>query len=103
MGRLGRDLLRNRGALAGTRDSGREADSLLALAGGFWRLCRGADSRQAADAALKLAKPLGASAQLANAYITLACRHINEGRYQDSLALIRHVREMAEQLGLGEV
>jgi DNA-binding CsgD family transcriptional regulator len=84
-------------------DSGREADSLLALAGGFWRLCRGADSRQAAEAALKLAKPLGRSPQLANAYITLACRHINEGRYQESLGLIRQVREMAAELGLGEV
>jgi DNA-binding CsgD family transcriptional regulator/tetratricopeptide (TPR) repeat protein len=84
-------------------DSARESDSLLALAGGFWRLCRGTDSRQAADAALKLAKPLGPSAQLANAYVTLAWRHINEGRYQDSLTLIRQVREMAEQFSLGEV
>jgi DNA-binding CsgD family transcriptional regulator len=84
-------------------DSARESDSLLALAVGFWRLCRGMDSRQAADAALKLAKPLGPSAQLANAYITLAWRHINEGRYHDSLALIRQVRQMAEQLGLAEV
>ena len=84
-------------------DSEREADSLLALAGGFWRLCRGADSRQAADAALKLARPLGLSPQLANAYITLAYRHWVKGRYQDSLALIRQGREMAEQLRLGEV
>ena len=72
-------------------DLEREADSLLALAGGFWRLCRGADSRQAADAALKLARPLGLSPQLANAYITLAYRHWVKGRYQDSLALIRQV------------
>ena len=43
----------------------RESDSLSALAGGFWRLCRGADSRRTADAALKLAKPLGPSPQLA--------------------------------------
>ena len=72
-------------------DSGRESDSLPALAGGFWRLCRGADSRQAADAALKLAKPLGPSPQLAKAYTTLANRHMSQGRYQDGLALLRQV------------
>ena len=81
----------------------RESDSLSALSGGFWRLCRGADSRRTADAALKLAKPLGPSPQLANAYTALANRHTCEGRYQDGLALLQHVREMSEQLGLGEV
>jgi DNA-binding CsgD family transcriptional regulator/tetratricopeptide (TPR) repeat protein len=81
----------------------RESDSLLALASGFWRLCRGVDFRRTADTALKLAKPLGPSPQLANAYTTLANRQIVEGRYQDSLALLRHVREMSEQLGLDGV
>ena len=56
-----------------------------------------------ADAALRLAKPLGRSAQLANAYITLAYRHMIKNRYQDGLALLQHVREMSEQLGLGDV
>src|SRR5215212_5514618 len=84
-------------------DFARESDSLLALAWGWWRQCRGADFRRTADAALKLAKPLGPSPQLANASITLAYRHMIKSRYQDGLALLQHVREMAEQLGLGDV
>ena len=84
-------------------DFARESDSLLALAWGLWRLCRGADFGRTADAALRLAKPLGPSPQLANAYITLAYRHMIKGRYQDGLALLQHAREMSEQLGLGDV
>jgi tetratricopeptide (TPR) repeat protein len=81
-------------------DSARESDSLLNLAWGRWRLCRGAEFRRASNAALKLAKSLGPSPQLANAYNTLAYRHLSEGRYDDSLAVGRRVREMSEQLGL---
>ena len=84
-------------------DFARESDSLLALAWGLWRQCRGADFGRTADAALRLAKPLGPSPQLANAYITLAYRHMIKSRYQDGLALLQHVREMSEQLGLGDV
>jgi DNA-binding CsgD family transcriptional regulator len=84
-------------------DFARESDSLLALAWGWWRQCRGADFRRTADAALRLAKPLGPSPQLANASINLAYRHMIKSRYQDGLALLQHVREMAEQLGLGDV
>ena len=84
-------------------DSTRESDSLLNLAWGLWRLCRGADFRQASNAQLKLAKSLGPSTQLAKAYNTLAYRHLSEGRYEDSLAVGRQVREMSEQLGLDEV
>jgi DNA-binding CsgD family transcriptional regulator/tetratricopeptide (TPR) repeat protein len=84
-------------------DFARESDSLLALAWGWWRQCRGADFRRTADAALRLAKPLGPSPQLANASINLAYRHMIKSRYQDGLALLLHVREMAEQLGLGDV
>ena len=84
-------------------DSRRESDSLLSLAWGSWWLCRGTDFRQAGEAALKLAEPLGPSPQLAWASNTLAFRRMNEGRYQDSLSLIRHVHGMAAQLGLGDV
>ena len=84
-------------------DSSRESDSLLSLAWGSWWLCRGTDFRQAGEAALKLAEPLGPSPQLAWASNTLAFRRMNEGRYQDSLSLIRQVHGMAAQLGLGDV
>jgi DNA-binding CsgD family transcriptional regulator len=81
-------------------DSERECDSLLRLSGSLWWLCRGADSKQAADAVLKLAMSFGPSPQLAKAYHTLASRHWHQGRYEDSLAVARQVREMSEQFGL---
>jgi DNA-binding CsgD family transcriptional regulator/tetratricopeptide (TPR) repeat protein len=84
-------------------DSRRESDSLLSLAWGSWWLCRGADFRQSAEAALKLAEPLGPSPQLAWASNTLAFRRMSEGRYRDSLTLVRQVHEMAVQIGLGDV
>jgi DNA-binding CsgD family transcriptional regulator len=84
-------------------DSRRESDSLLSLAWGSWWLCRGTDFRQAGEAALKLAEPLGLSPQLAWASNTLAYRRMSEGRYQDSLSLIRQGHGMAAQLGLGDV
>jgi DNA-binding CsgD family transcriptional regulator/tetratricopeptide (TPR) repeat protein len=84
-------------------DSRREADSLLSLGWSLRRLCRGADFEQASDALLKLAEPLGPSPQLARAYNALAYRHLTRGRYEDSLAVSRQVREMSEQLGLGDV
>src|SRR5215207_2027236 len=64
-------------------DFARESDSLLALAWCLWGACRGADFRRTADAALKLAKPLGSSSQLANAYVALAYRHMIKSRYKD--------------------
>jgi DNA-binding CsgD family transcriptional regulator len=82
-------------------DPKHESDSLLRLAGNLWWLCRGADSRQAANAVLELVEPLGPSPQLAKAYNSLASRMASDGRYQESLALLRETREMSEQLGLG--
>ena len=84
-------------------DSRREAASLLNLAYGMLNLCRGTEFEQASDAALRLAEPLGPSIELAKAYQALAFRHLNKGRYDDSLALTRHVGQMARQLGLTEM
>jgi DNA-binding CsgD family transcriptional regulator len=84
-------------------DSRREADSRLSLGWSLRRLCRGADFEQASDALLKLTEPLGPSPQLARAYNALAYRHLTRGRYEDSLAVGRLVREMSEQLSLGDV
>ena len=77
-------------------DSKREFDSLLSLAGNLWWLCRGADSSQASNELLKLAKSFGPSPQLAKAYNTLASRHWSRGRYEESLAVGRQVREMSD-------
>jgi tetratricopeptide (TPR) repeat protein len=82
-------------------DSQRECDSLLRLSGNLWWLCRGADSKQAVNALVKLPKPLGPSPQLAKAYNALAARRASSGGYEESRALLRQAREMSEQLGLG--
>lgn len=82
-------------------DAKHECDSLLRLAGNLWWLCRGAESRQAADALTKLAQSLGPSPQLAKAYNSLASLRASKGRYEESLALLRQVHQMSEQLGLG--
>jgi DNA-binding CsgD family transcriptional regulator len=87
----------------GLADSKREFDSLLSLAGNLWWLCRGADSSEASNELLKLAQSFGPSPQLAKAYHTLASRHWSQGRYEDSLAMGRQVREMSEQFGLDDV
>src|SRR4029453_4085710 len=42
------------------------------------------------------------SPQLAKAYHTLASRHRSQGRYEESLAVGRQVREMSEQLRLAD-
>lgn len=84
-------------------DSTHEADSLLRLAGNLWWLCRGADSSQAANALLKLVRPLGPTRQLAKAYNTLAHHHLSRGRYEEGLELTRQAREISERLGLGDV
>jgi hypothetical protein len=63
-------------------DTKREFDSLLSLAGNLWWLCRGADSSQASNELLKLAKSLGPSPQLAKAYrlFGLEVGHGSRGR-----------------------
>jgi DNA-binding CsgD family transcriptional regulator/tetratricopeptide (TPR) repeat protein len=70
-------------------DLGREAQSMREFSKAMWRLCRGPESVQAAEAAVALAEPLGPSPELARAYA--------------GVRLVRRAREMAEQFGLSDV
>ncbi len=85
-------------------DTRGESQSLRELSKAMWRLCRGPESIQAAEAALALAEPLGAeSPELAWAYVRLAFLRRSKGRHVEGIALAKQARAMAEQFGLGDV
>lgn len=69
----------------------------------LWRLCRGADSVAAAEAALELLVPLGPSAELAWAYAKLASSRMVNSRNDDALSLARQARQVGESLGFPDV
>ncbi len=70
-------------------DPRRESRSMREFSKAMWRLCRGIEWLEAAEAALALAEPLGPSPELARAY--------------EGIGLVRQSREMAEQFGLADV
>jgi DNA-binding CsgD family transcriptional regulator/tetratricopeptide (TPR) repeat protein len=84
-------------------DLRRESQSLLRLSVAMWRLCRGAESKQARELALALAQDGASIPDIARAYERIASHRVAEARYEEAIAMARHVREMAEQLGLTDV
>ena len=80
--------------LAGDRV--REGDTLRMLSRTMWRLCRGREAQEAADAAWALLEPLPPSRESAWALATLAAQRMRTGRYDDAIALARRTRELAE-------
>ena len=93
-------------ALALWRASGdrrREGAALSRMSTILWRLCRGADSAAAAEAALELLRPLGSSTELAWAYAKLANSRMVNNRNDDALSLACAARQLGESLGLPDV
>jgi DNA-binding CsgD family transcriptional regulator/tetratricopeptide (TPR) repeat protein len=70
-------------------DPRRESQSMREVSKAMWRLCRGEEWLQTAEAALALAEPLGPSPELARAY--------------EGIGLAREARAMAEQFTLTDV
>ena len=70
-------------------DLRRESQSMREVSKAMWRLCRGQEWLQSAEAALALAEPLGPSPELARAY--------------EGIGLAREAREIAEQFKLTDV
>ncbi|MFZ1114481.1 MAG: hypothetical protein WAN44_01470, partial [Propionibacteriaceae bacterium] len=70
-------------------DPRRESQSMREVSKAMWRLCRGKEWLQSAEAALALAEPLGPSPELARAY--------------EGIGLAREAREIAEQFKLTDV
>jgi DNA-binding CsgD family transcriptional regulator/tetratricopeptide (TPR) repeat protein len=74
----------------------REGDTLNQLSRVFSRLCRGADAVAAAESAVEILRPLGASRELAKAYSTLAATRMVAGHDAEAIGLARQAAEMAE-------
>jgi DNA-binding CsgD family transcriptional regulator/tetratricopeptide (TPR) repeat protein len=84
-------------------DPVRQSRSMREFSKAMWRLCRGPECIQAAEAALALAEPLGPSLELAQAYESLAYRRMRKGRHSEAIALARQARKIAEEFGLSNV
>ena len=73
-----------------------EGDALQQLSCVLGRLCRGADALTAAESAVEILRPLGASRELAGAYGTLAGTYMCAGRDAEAIGLARQAAEMAQ-------
>jgi DNA-binding CsgD family transcriptional regulator/tetratricopeptide (TPR) repeat protein len=83
-----------------TGDPLRESSTLRHLSPAMWRLCRGAEAKAAAEAAARIAEPLGPSAELAKAYAILAADRMEDGRSDPAIELSRRAQALAESLSL---
>jgi DNA-binding CsgD family transcriptional regulator len=74
----------------------REGDTLNHLSCVRERLCRGAEAAAAAESAVEILLPLGASGELARAYGALAAMRMVAGRQADAVDLAKRAAEMAQ-------
>jgi DNA-binding CsgD family transcriptional regulator/tetratricopeptide (TPR) repeat protein len=79
-------------------DRRREGCTLHLLSCALTRLCRGAEAVAAAESAVDILRPLGASAELARAYSGLATMRMFAGRPGEATALARQAAEMARAM-----
>jgi DNA-binding CsgD family transcriptional regulator/tetratricopeptide (TPR) repeat protein len=84
-------------------DAAREGRTLGLLGHTMWRLCRGEESRRAAEQALSVLAPLGPSEGLAWAYANLARSRMEDSRSTEAVEQARQAQALAEQLGLDDV
>ena len=81
-------------------DTLRVGDTLCHLTRTLWRLCRGVETVEMAEAAVQTLEPLGPTRELAWAY---AIRSNTTRDLDDSICDARRARGLAEQLGLPDV
>jgi DNA-binding CsgD family transcriptional regulator/tetratricopeptide (TPR) repeat protein len=81
----------------------REGDALKQLSCVLGRLCRGADAIAAAESAVEILRPLGASRELAGAYGALAATYMCTGRDVEAIGLARQAAEMAQAVDAPDV
>jgi DNA-binding CsgD family transcriptional regulator/tetratricopeptide (TPR) repeat protein len=76
-------------------DRQREGDTLNMLSCVHERLCQGAAAAAAAESAVEILRPFGASRELARAYSVLATMRMVAGRHAEAVGLARRAVEMA--------
>jgi DNA-binding CsgD family transcriptional regulator/tetratricopeptide (TPR) repeat protein len=77
----------------------REGDTLRQLASALWRLCLGREAATASAAALAVLEPLGPSAELAQAYLSVAADQMEMLRFDEAITLARRAQQIAASLG----
>jgi DNA-binding CsgD family transcriptional regulator/tetratricopeptide (TPR) repeat protein len=80
-------------------DDLRVGDNLVQLSKNLWRLCRGDESVEAADEAVRVLEPLGAGVELAWAYAHLSAVRMERGNYRESIEIGEKARLIGEDLG----
>ena len=93
-------------ALSLWREAGdklREGDTLRRGSVALWRLCRGREAIDAAQAAIEVLEPLGPSVELASAYANAVGDNLSEGRAADAARLNRRARELAERFAAHDI
>jgi DNA-binding CsgD family transcriptional regulator/tetratricopeptide (TPR) repeat protein len=80
-----------------------EGDTLRRMSVALFRLCRGDEILAAAEAAVTILEPLGATAELAAAYGNLAALHNGLGHLDIVVPLARRAQELAARFGMPAV
>lgn len=84
-------------------DKLREGDTLRRGSVALFRLCRGREAADAAQAAIEALEPLGPSVELARAYANAVGDSMSESRLDDAAALSRQAREMSERFAAYDI
>ena len=84
-------------------DDVRAGEDLRLLSTTLWRLCRGSESEQAAEDAVRIFELLPPGRELAWAYARLGASRWNRGRAADGLSAIHKARDLGESLHLPDI
>src|SRR5262249_22078482 len=84
-------------------DRRREGDSIRLLSSATCRLTRGAGARALAGQAIAILEPLGATPELARAYVHLAGQRMLDYDHGRVTAMARRAERLAEEFGLPDV
>jgi DNA-binding CsgD family transcriptional regulator/tetratricopeptide (TPR) repeat protein len=84
-------------------DRKHEGDCLRRLSTAMWRLARGKDAAEYAEASVVVLEPLGVTSELAWAYAELARQLMSQSAREEAISAARRAERLAEQLDLPDV